>query len=215
MAATGRPSTSDAAARGAGKRVTVSRLVSVAAIGMVAALAISACGGGSPKTAAVAPATTSTTAADQAGAASRQAYTQCMQSHGVDVSGLRGARGGSTPSSLPAGVTQQQFDQAMQACRSLLPAAGGNFQNNPAFAAYRNCLMLHGVTLPAGGQGGAGAATTTPAASTPGTTAVGGAGRGLFGLDPNNPTVAAALQACAALRPASGGGGTTTTAPAA
>jgi hypothetical protein len=130
-----------------------------------------------------------------------------MLSHGVDVTGIRGVRGGTTPSSLPAGVTTQQFEAAMTACRSLLPAGGGqNFQNSPAFAAYRNCLQLHGVTLPKAGQGNGGGGQT-PGSTTP------GAPRGFGGLDTTNPTVQAALKACAALRPAGGpgqGGSTTT-----
>jgi hypothetical protein len=64
---------------------------------------------------------------------------------------------------------------ALQACRTLLPAGGRNFQNNPAFAAYRNCLKLHGVTTGTGGG---------------------------QGLDRTNATVQAAIRACGALRPA-------------
>jgi len=128
--------------------------------------------------------------------AQRQAFTQCMQSHGINAANLpRGAfgRGGggqnssqssnggsnttgpTTSFTLPPGVTQQQMQSALQACRSLLPAGGRNFQNNPAFAAYRNCLQLHGVTTGTGGG---------------------------QGLDRTSPTVQAAMQACSALRPA-------------
>jgi hypothetical protein len=58
----------------------------------------------------------------------------------------------------------------MQACASLRPT-GGPGGNNSAFAAYRNCLSEHGVTLNGG----------------PVNTA--------------DPKYAAALKACAPLRP--------------
>jgi hypothetical protein len=169
----------------------------IAAI-VVIALAASGCSGGSGKSVAVA-ATTTTTA--PVGARGGQAFIQCMNSHGVPITSARGLRGGSTSTTLPAGVTSAQFQQALQACRSQLPTGGGNFQNNPAFAAYRNCLQLHGVTLP------------PPGSST--SSSVPGGGQGFGGLDRTNPTVQAALQACAALRPAGGPGGSTTTTPAA
>jgi hypothetical protein len=163
----------------------------------VAALAgfgviLAACGGGS-NTAASASAGSATTTAPANGnrTAQRQAFNQCMQSHGINTANLprrgfgggggRNSDGGSSSTgptssvSLPPGVTQQQMQSALQACRSLLPTGGRNLQNNPAFAAYRNCLQLHGVTV--------------------GT----GAGQG---LDRTNPTVQSAMQACAALRPA-------------
>ena len=170
------------------------------AIGVVAlatlGLLLAACGGGSKTTAtaSASPSTTTTTPGSRDRSAQRQAFDQCMQSHGVNASNLRGRFGGggrggtgstgpTTSFTLPPGVTQQQMQSALQACRNLLPAGGGNFQNNPAFAAYRNCLQLHGVTLGTGpGQG----------------------------LNRSDPTVQAALQACAALRPTPS---STTTAP--
>lgn len=130
-----------------------------------------------------------------------------MKSHGVTVTagGRGGFRGGggppgsdatgttrpTTPTTLPPGVTQQQYDAAIQACRSLLPAPGQNIANNPAFAVYRNCLQARGVTLP------------TPGQST-GSAATGGFG-GL--TNSTDPTVQAALKACASLRPTGGFGG--------
>jgi hypothetical protein len=184
------------------------RLPAGSAAILIVALAASGCSGGSGKSVAVSATTTSSTTG---GAPSSQAFIQCMQSHGVAITSVRGLRGGTTPSSLPAGVTAPQFQQAFQACRSQLPtggAGGQGFQNNPAFAAYRNCLMLHGVTLPQPGQragaGGQSTSTTAPGGGQ-------GGGQGLGGLDRTNPTVAAALQACAALRPSGGPGGSTTT----
>jgi hypothetical protein len=103
-----------------------------------------------------------------------------------------------TPGSRPAGSgtggfrNNPAFTKAAAACKSLRPSGGfggfggsGGF-NSTAFAAYRNCLKLHGVTLPTGGAPKAG---TT---STPTTT-----------FDTSSPTVQAAMQACAALRPTS------------
>ena len=129
--------------------------------------------------------------------------------------------GGGTPPSLPAGVTQAQLRAARQACRSLLPAGsgfgGGNRVTSPAAAAYRNCLQLHGVTLPTPGSRttsttAVGSSTTAPPPSTStGNGGAGNGGRGFGGLDTSNPTVQAALAACASLRPAPGGTTTSST----
>lgn len=181
------------------------------ALGAIAAAAALAGCGGSSTSASAPGSTTSTTRAGTA------AFASCMEAKGIPASALAGfggrARGstttvpgqatGSPPSrpavSLPAGVTRQQFTAALQACRADLPRGGFRAQS-PAFAAYRNCLQLHGVTLPAGGfdagstttAAGAGAVTTTP-------TTVSAATR------------AAAQQACAALRPTGAGGTASTT----
>jgi hypothetical protein len=108
----------------------------MSAAGLLAmAVVVAACGGGGSK--AATSATTSTTTARGGRTA---AFNSCMKSHGVATSGLRGFRGGATPTSLPAGVTSQQFQAAFSACRSQLPTGGFGFANNPAFAAYTNCL---------------------------------------------------------------------------
>ncbi len=167
-------------------------LAALAVFGVI----LAACGGGSKTTATASASRPTTTAPANANrTAQRQAFTQCMQSHGINTANLprrafgggggenssQNGNGGSsstgptTSLTLPPGVTQQQMQSALQACRSLLPTGGRNFQNNPAFAAYRNCLQLHGVTTGTGGG---------------------------QGLDRTNPTVQAAMQACAALRPA-------------
>jgi hypothetical protein len=131
--------------------------------------------------------------------ASRTAYTNCLKQHGVTISA---AGGGGIPSGAPPsfgseGAAPAQgnlsnnpaFQKASNACKSLRPSGGfggpsgsGGF-NSSAFAAYRNCLKLHGVTLPTGGA-------ANSAGSTPSTT-----------LSQSSPTVKAALQACAALQP--------------
>jgi hypothetical protein len=192
----------------------------VALVTVALASLTTACGGSSTKVSG--PSTTTTTVAGRA------AFVSCMEKQGIPASaatrfggrpGGGGAPGGSvpngstprTPSSLPAGVTQNQLRTALQACRGLLPRGAGfggaNRANSPAAAAYRNCLQLHGVTLPAPG-------TRTTTTTAPGSSTTGGAGnggRGFGGLDTSNPTVRAALAACAALRPAPGGTTTTST----
>jgi hypothetical protein len=171
----------------------------------------------------VAPVTTTTVA----GRGARQAaFRQCMQSHGVTLPagsavgfggrpGTGGAGGtgdttGSTRSvpttTIPAGVTSQQWEAALAACNSQLPARG-NLQNNPQFQLYYNCLqtylMTHGgTTLPPLSQGGAGIFG--------GGGAGGGAGNG-GSTSTTDPTLQAARDHCAALRPAAGAGSTTTT----
>jgi hypothetical protein len=78
--------------------------------------------------------------------------------------------------------------------------------NSTQFAAYRNCLQIHGVTLPT-------TPTTTPGQTPP--TSGAGSDRGGFGNLANNPTFQAAAKACASLLPARTGSSTTTTVPAA
>jgi hypothetical protein len=142
------------------------------------------------------------------------------------ANGGTGTGGGESPppsftpgsGSFPRGgggfANNPKFKAAATACKSLRPSGGfggfgggggfggsGGF-NSTAFAAYRNCLKLHGVTLPTGrGPGGGGGTTTTTTGSTPSTT-----------FNPQSPTVQAAEAACAALRPTPSST-TTTTAP--
>lgn len=96
-----------------------------------------------------------------------------------------------------------QYSAAFSSCRSLLPAGfgrGGGFLNSPADAAYRNCLSVHGMTLPTGPP-------TTAAGSAPTTPTGSGQGGGFA----NNPAFRAAAQACASLLPAGQGRSTTST----
>ena len=84
----------------------------------------------------------------------------------------------------PAGVDQATWDKAMQACASVRPSFGANGgANNSELVAYRNCLTEHGVTFPSSGARGGG---------------------GFAGLNTADPKVAAALNACAPLRPSGG-----------
>jgi hypothetical protein len=80
---------------------------------------------------------------------------------------------GSTP---PSGVSQETWDKARQACAALEPsfnAQGRRGGDNGAFAAYRNCLSDHGVTVNGPGQQ----------------------------MNTADPKTAAALKACEPLRP--------------
>jgi hypothetical protein len=170
---------------------------------------LAACGSSS---AAGSSASSSTSKAS--GTASLTAYTNCLKQHGVTLPNFGGSggpptggagAGGETPPSFGSGgatpgggnfANNPKFQKAEAACKSLRPSGGfgspggsGGF-NSSAFAAYRNCLKLHGVTLPAG-------RSASSAGTTPPTT-----------FDQSSPTVKAALAACAALQPSAS---TTTT----
>jgi hypothetical protein len=135
-----------------------------------------------------------------------QAYVDCMRAHGVPLTVPSGRPSGLGPSDRvrpsdgirpsdgarpsnrggppgfpfpggapPSGVDQATFDKAQQACASLRPSGGPGGRNqegrNGAITAYRNCLRDHGVTDPRAEQASA------------------------------DPALAAALAACAPLRP--------------
>lgn len=98
-----------------------------------------------------------------------------------------------------------KYQAAVQACASLRPTGGfggGGFTGAQA-AAYRNCLQIHGVTLPT-------PSTTTPGQAPPTNQAGAGPGSQLA----NNPKFQAARQACASLLPTRGGSAPSTTVPA-
>jgi hypothetical protein len=164
-------------------------------VGLVAAAALVGC---ASATQAAAP------AAQQPGI---QAYVNCLSSNGVTLpsgrpsggprpsasprpsfsprpsgsprpggsTGPRGGFGGGFfGTQAPAGVDQATWDKAMQACSPLRPTAGpsGGADSSQA-RAYRNCLTEHGVA----------------------------AGTGPGQLNTTDPSVAAAMAACAVLRP--------------
>jgi hypothetical protein len=191
--------------RGVSRPRRVGLFIALPLIGV--ALLATACGGGSTKTSS--SASTSTTAPSgstgSTATASRAKFTQCLESHGVPASvasagfGRRGA-GGSTSSTTTGGSggtspggssVFSQYQSAFNACRSDLPSGfgrgGGTSFNSAAFAAYRNCLEIHGVTVP----------TTTPGSTGSGA----GFGAG-FGAASQSPAFQAAQKACASLLPA-------------
>ena len=177
------------------------------AVGVVP-LGLSACGSSSANG-------SSTTTTKPSGTASQAAYTACLKQHGVTLPNFTHGSippGGTRPTFTPGSGTftpgsgggfasNPKFEKAAAACKSLRPKGGfgrfggtggsGGF-NSSAFAAYRNCLQLHGVTLPTGRAPTSGSTPSTPATT----------------FNPSSPTVQAAMQACAALRPT---GSTTTT----
>jgi hypothetical protein len=167
------------------------RVAALLVVLFAAAGALAACGGSSKSTA-----SGPNTPAGRNGFA---AYTDCLRKNGVTLpsTGARGNRpsarpGGGRPSGQPrpsgaprggggfgfgnqppAGVDAQTWQKAQQACSALRPSGGPQNRNNGAFAAYRNCLSDHGVTM-------------SPGAGQP---------------DGNDPKVAAAMKACEVLRP--------------
>lgn len=191
-------------------RISVARPAAVC--GLFALVLLAAACGGSASTTAASTTTPPTTTAGGNAANRLAAFRACMQSHGVTLPanarlGGGGRFGGGTGSTtdttgpaptttLPPGVTEQQWQAAVTACASTLPTR----QNNPQVQIYINCLNSYlsshgGTTIPTGA--GAGALF---------------GGRGASGdTTTTNPTLQAALAHCAALRPAFGGRGPTTT----
>ena len=201
----------------ASARRTPRALHGLLAVGVLA-FTLAACGSGSPNASGSGSSTsTSTSSGSSSTKASTTAFTSCLKQHGVTLpsgAGGFGAGGGGappagssgTPPSFPQGNSgagapgsgNSKFQAALKACASLRPSGSGGFPggsgrpNSTAFAAYSNCLKLHGVTLPTGRPSSSGAA-------------------GPSGLNASSPKVKAALKACAALRPSGSFRGSTTT----
>lgn len=186
---------------------------------VVAGLALAACGSSSSSSSAPATTTTAAAgAAGGPQSAAFTKYAACLKAHGASLPAFGGrSRGSGTTTTPPTTTTtpgatrargsrfgsltaaqRAALTKAQAACSSLLPAGarggfgrgfGGGGFSSPAFAAYRNCLKLHGVTLSAGIR--------------PGTT--------------QTAKQKAAYAACAALRPArpSGAPGSGSVAPSA
>jgi hypothetical protein len=156
----------------------------VAALLVTTALAAAACGGGggSAATTGTTAATTTTSAAGAANGANSTAfakYTACLKQNGVTLPSFGAGRppGGGAGGGQGTGTNAQggqgrprfannaKFQKAAAACAKLRPTGfrgggfrggpGGNGQNTAAFAAYRNCLTLHGVKQSALRGGGA------------------------------------------------------------
>jgi hypothetical protein len=195
--------------------IALARRAGTALFAASLAASLTGCGGGSSAAKASAinsnPSTTSTTAAT---AASRTAFRQCMASHGITLPSRPTSMTGpsSPPSSRPAdesggtgggfgggfggrfqqpppGVDPTAYQNALNACRSLLPTGGANgAQFRTAYMAYINCLRNHGVT------------TGDPSQLQ----------QALANVDRTSPTFVAANQQCRALLPQRGTTTTTT-----
>ena len=183
------------------KRRPVAPMRLVLALGLAGfSVLIAACGGSSG-------ASSSSSGGSSTGKASTSAFQSCLAKHGVTLP--KGANGGGPPSggfsgtppsggAPPAGAGgnppsgaggfggNSKFQKAIQACASLQPkgAGGGAGANSTAFASYRNCMKLHGVTI---GNFGPGSSSTT--ATT---------------IDTTSAAYQAASTACKALLPSGG-----------
>jgi hypothetical protein len=151
----------------------------VVILGMIgASLALASCGSSSATNT-----TNTTTPSGSSSSAGTTAFTSCLAQHGVKLpsgggfgSPPSGASGGVPPagasgppagaSGPPAGASgppagaggfasNPKFQTALKACAKYQTGGVGGFKrpSNTAFAAYRNCMKLHGVTLAAGSPG--------------------------------------------------------------
>ena len=179
-------------------------VLGLATTGALIAAGLAGCGGSGAKANGANP------AAVPSGQQALQAYVTCLRQHGVNIElpsgqptafpsrfggsgrptarpsgsrsrgpgGFGGGFGGifGNNGQPPAGVDQATWDSAQQACASVRPSFGGANRDNGAAAAYLNCLRDHGLV------------------------ASGGPNR----LNTADPAAAAAVQACAPLRPSLG-----------
>jgi hypothetical protein len=106
-------------------------------------------------------------------------FEKCLSKHGIKSSfpGAGGPPGGAPSGSFPSGggapggfKIGKKFQKAIKACSHLLPAgsqfgagSGPPSNGSTAFAAFRNCMTLHHVTLAKGSFG----AKSTSSAVTP------------------------------------------------
>jgi hypothetical protein len=152
-------------------------------------LVLAACGASSSSSSSTTSTQTTTTSSSTGSGASFANYATCLKQHGVTQAfgPGRGAAGGTPPTGTAGNRPQlsaadrKKFQAAQTACAKLRPAgARGGFPgggpggaNSAAFAAYNNCLKLHGVTVTRGTR-----------------------------LSTATKKVKAAMTACASLRPA-------------
>ncbi len=197
----------------------------LAALPVVAlSILLTACGGGSTKTAGATPTTTPATSPStgtgQASASSSfTKYRQCLTSHGVPATAI-GGRGGAPG----GGATGSAAGTGASGATGATGAAGGGGAatgTRPTIPAkYQQALQACASLRPTGGFGGFGGLNSPVAAAyrncleihgvklpttpttTPGQPPSTGGFRGGFGQVANNPTFQAAQKACASLLPA-------------
>ena len=185
-------------------------LFGLCALALVFTLALTASTSGTSGAATLRTAAKQSAEHKPSSAKSFSAFQKCLSKHGLKLP-ARGASRGGPPSGFSGGTPpsfggsggsggfggNSKAQAALKQCASLQPkggfpggpggpgGAGGS--SSTAFAAYRNCMKLHGVTVPS--------VTPGSSTSTPST------------VDTSSPTYQAAQTACKALLPT--GTGTT------
>src|SRR5664280_2108037 len=105
----------------------------------------------------------SKTSTKKSSATSIKKFDSCLKKHGVTIPTFGGGTpptGGAGGSNPPGGFSgNSKMQAALKACSIYLPK-GSQFGSGTgaaatAFAAYRNCMTLHHVTLPKGTSGSA------------------------------------------------------------
>jgi hypothetical protein len=91
------------------------------------------------------------------------AFTKCMTDHGIDIAQ------GQSPGVLPDGVSQNEFQGALQACQESAGARspganGAPGQSANGFTRFAACMKKNGVTLP-GASGSSSGAPVDPSSA--------------------------------------------------
>jgi hypothetical protein len=151
-----------------------------AALGLLCAFALAACGSTSsaaPPTSSTTASSTTTTTGAAGGSASFTAFRTCLTQHGATLPqgggfgrrGAGGAAGGGQPGAGAGArpTPSPALQKALAACASLRPSGGfggagrpgraGANANNPAFAKFQSCLKSHGVNAGSAGKSSASA----------------------------------------------------------
>ena len=181
------------------------RRAGLVAAGLIASVALAACGGGSGGGPGVASAGSSTTAG-KAGAAPKKsalAYSRCMRSHGVPDFPDPNSKGEITLEASPGSGSDlqpdaPQFKRADQACKALMPGPPGSpAQQRKDFAQalkFAKCMRAHGLRKFPDPQ---------PPGSGPQSASKNGKS-GDLGFAPDSPQFKKAQQACQSLAPGGG-----------
>lgn len=189
------------------------RGLAAASLLVVAPLSLAACGGSSSASTSTAKAGNSSGNGNQASAADMQAYRECLAKNGVSMptppaNGESRPPSGESDGTPPSMPDQSTMQAAQKACADLAPAGGTNPGAAPGgggqeMQAFAQCLTKNGVTLPDPSQSGAPPAN--PGSNEAGATQP--SDRGPLGLDTSDPTVKAAVAACADVAPKIPSGG--------
>jgi len=170
-------------------------LFGLCALALVFTLALTASTSGTSGAATLRTAAKQSAKHKPSSAKSFSAFQKCLSKHGLKLP-ARGGSSGGPPSGFSGGTPpsfggsggfggNSKAQAALKQCASLQPkggfpgGAGGS--SSTAFASYRNCMKLHGVTVPS--------VTPGSSTSTPST------------VDTSSPTYQAAQAACKALLP--------------